>query len=122
MAFAVARNLIAGSQIPVAERAWAGLMRREARARLRYLLKDGAILCLPTTPCPAPVKGQAIPPLDVVRDRITCLAAHGGLTGVPQVSLPGATVDGLPVGLSIVGGHGSDATLVAVTKAMEDMT
>ena len=121
MAFVVARNLIAGSQIPAADRAWAGLMRREARARLKHLLDGGAILCLPTTPFPAPMKDQPIPALDIVRDRITCLAAHGGLTGVPQVSIPGATVDGLPVGLSIVGRHGSDATLVAVAKAMEDM-
>ena len=51
--------------------------------------------------------------------RIACLTAHGGLTGCPQVSLPGATVDGLPVGLSIVGGRGSDAALVAVAGAME---
>jgi amidase len=121
MAFVVARNLIAGSQISAADRAWAGLMRREARARLTHLLGDGAILCLPTTPFPAPVKGQGISALDIARDRITCLAAHGGLTGVPQVSIPGATVNGLPVGFSIVGAHGQDAMLVAVAKAMEDM-
>jgi amidase len=35
------------------------------------------------------------------------------------VSLPGAHVAGLPVGLSIVGARGSDAMLVAVAKAME---
>jgi len=122
MAFVVARNLIAGSRISAAERAWASLMQREARARLRHLLADGAILCLPTTPCPAPEKGQAISALDVVRDRITCLTAHGGLTGAPQVSLPGGTVNGLPVGLSIIGAHGQDAMLVAVAKAVEDMT
>ena len=121
MAFVVARNLIAGSQISAAERAWAGLMRIEARARLTHLLGDGAILCLPTTPFPAPTKGQAISALNIVRDRITCLAAHGGLTGVPQVSIPGATVNGLPVGLSIVGAHGQDAMLVAVAKAVENM-
>ncbi len=46
------------------------------------------------------------------------LASHGGLAGVPQVSLPGATVDGLPVGLSIVAGHGADAALVALARAM----
>jgi amidase len=34
-------------------------------------------------------------------------------------SAPGASVDGLPVGLSIVGGHGSDAALVAVARALE---
>jgi len=119
MAFVVARNLISGSQISASDRAWAGLMRREARARLGQLLKDGTILCLPTTPFPAPTKGQAIPALDILRDRITCLSAHGGLTGVPQVSIPGATVNGLPVGLSIVGAHGTDAMLVATAKAME---
>jgi len=45
-----------------------------------------------------------------------CLCCHGGLTGVPQVSIPGATVGGLPIGLSIVGGPGSDATLIAVAS------
>jgi amidase len=37
------------------------------------------------------------------------------------VSIPGATVDGLPIGLSVVGAHGQDAMLVAVAKAMEVM-
>jgi amidase len=121
MSFVVARNLVAGSQISAADRGWASLMRREARARLTYLLGDNAIVCLPTTPFPAPAKGQAIPVLDIMRDRITCLAAHGGLTGVPQVSIPGAAVNGLPVGLSIIGAHGQDAMLVAVAKAVQDV-
>jgi amidase len=47
-----------------------------------------------------------------------CLCCHGGLTGVPQVSIPGATIEGLPIGLSIVGGPGSDATLVAVAATL----
>jgi amidase len=38
---------------------------------------------------------------------------------VPQVSVPGARVDGLPVGLSIVGAPGSDAMLIAVAQALE---
>ena len=122
MAFVVARNLIAGSTVSAFDRQWASLMRVEARARLSYLLADGAVLCLPTTPFPAPLKGQPIPALDLVRDRITCLAAHGGLTGVPQVNLPGTTVGGAPVGLSIIGAHGQDAALVAVAKALEMMT
>jgi amidase len=97
-------------------------MREEARARLTRLLADGAILALPTTPCVAPLKGQPIGALDLLRDRITCLAAHGGLTGVPQVSIPGATAAGLPIGLSIIGAHGQDAALVAVAKSLEEMS
>ncbi len=122
MAFVVARNLIAGSQIPAADLAWAALMRREVRARLRTLVEGDAILCLPTTPFPAPLKGQPVTTLESVRNRITCLAAHGGLAGLPQVSIPGAKVNGLPVGFSIVGGHGKDAMLVSVARAMEDQS
>jgi amidase len=118
-AFSVARALVAGSMIPESERNWANLMRQEARGRLAYLLQPGTILCLPTTPFPAPRKGQKLSALDPLRDRITCLCAHGGLTGVPQVSLPLATVDGLPIGLSIIGPRGSDATLVAVARALK---
>jgi amidase len=119
MAFNVARGLVAGSTTPEADRSWAELMRQEARARMAYLLPHGTILCLPTTPFPAPKKGLSLPVLGPMRDRITCLCAQGGLTGVPQVSIPGATVDGLPIGLSIIGGRGTDAMLVAVALAMQ---
>jgi amidase len=95
-------------------------MRDEARARMRHLLPDGAILCLPTTPFPAPIKGLAISDQEPLRQRIAVLASHGGLAGVPQVSLPGAAVDGLPVGLSIVAGLGRDTDLIAVARAMEE--
>jgi amidase len=117
--FSVARNLTLASLAPESERQSAALMRAEARARLAWLLPPGTILCMPTTPFPAPPKGLGLPALDPLRARISCLTSHGGLTGVPQVNLPGALVDGRPVGLSILGAHGSDATLVAVARAME---
>ncbi|WP_089176674.1 amidase [Bosea sp. AS-1] len=120
MAFSVAAGLIAGSQVSASERNWAALMREEARARLRYLLPPGTILCLPTTPFPAPLRGLPMPTLQPMRDRITCLCAQGGLAGHPQVNLPGATVGDAPVGLSIIGARGSDASLIAVAQALED--
>ena len=119
-AFSVARNIILGSMIPESERGWARLVRREARGRMRYLLPEGTILCLPTTPFPAPKRGEPLSVAGAQRDRLLCLCCHGGMTGVPQVSIPGATVEGLPVGLSIVGGPGCDATLVAVARALEN--
>ena len=118
-AFSVARQLLLGSMVPPAEQSWAALMRQEVRGRMAHLLPPGTILCLPTTPFPAPLTGQPLSVLDPLRDRITCLCAQGGLAGHPQVNLPGATVDGLPVGLSIIGPRGSDATLVAVARALE---
>jgi amidase len=119
LAFSVARGLITASAIPESERQWAALMRAEARARLAWLVPPGTVLCMPTTPFPAPLKGLSLATLEPLRARITSLTASGGLTGVPQVTLPGATADGLPVGLSVVGAPGTDAALVAVAKAME---
>jgi amidase len=120
MAFGVARALVQGSLMTDAERSAATLMRIEARARLRLLLPPGTVLCLPTTPFPAPFKGLSLHELNPLRERISCLTSHGGLTGVPQVNIPGAKVDGAPVGLSIVGGRGTDLDLMRVAVAMEE--
>ncbi|HET7341520.1 MAG TPA: amidase [Methylomirabilota bacterium] len=116
--WSVARGLVAASAIAESERQWAALVRQEARARVVWLLPAGTILCMPTTPFPAPPRGLALGPRTAVSSRLLMLAAHGGLTGAPQVSVPGATVDGLPVGLSLVGGRGSDAALVATAVAL----
>jgi amidase len=120
LAFSVARGLVIGSMLTDSERSAAALMREEARARMRFLLPEGTILCLPTTPFPAPLKGLPVSALAFPRERISCLTSHGGLTGVPQVNLPGALVDGAPVGLSIVGGRGTDLDLLAVARALEN--
>jgi len=46
---------------------------------------------------------------------LTCVA---GTTGRPQISLPLAAVDGLPVGLSLLGARGADAVLLAFARDM----
>ena len=120
-AFNVARGLTLGSMYTDNERTRAALMREEARGRLRALLPQGTILCLPTTPFPAPKRGLAISELAFPRERISALTCLGGLTGSPQVNLPGALVDGAPVGLSIVGARGSDLDLAAVAREFAAM-
>jgi hypothetical protein len=59
-AYSVARDIFTGSQIPETERQWAQLVRQEARGRMRHLLAPGTILCLPTTPFPAPQRGAPL--------------------------------------------------------------
>jgi amidase len=118
-AFSVARGLVLGAATPEAERGWAALTRQEARGRLRHLLPPGTVLAMPTTPFPAPKVGLPLPALNPIRDAILCLCALGGLAGHPQVSLPGAEVEGRPVGLSLVAARGADALLVRMALAME---
>jgi amidase len=120
LAFSVARQVLLGSMMTDAERGAAALMRIEVRARIRHLLPAGTVLCLPTTPFPAPLKGLPNGVLTALRDRISCLTSHGGLTGVPQVSIPGAVVNGAPVGLSVIAARGADLDLLRVAIGLAD--
>ena len=81
-------------------------------------LDEGTVLCMPTTPFPAPPKGLSVSAQTPLRNRIACLCSHGGLTGVCQVNVPAAEVDGRPVGLSIVGRAGADAMIVELAVAL----
>lgn len=120
-AFSVAKGLVLGALSSEAERGWAELMRREVRGRLRHLLTPGTILAMPTTPFPAPKTGLPLGALTPLRDQILCLCAQGGLAGHPQVNLPGATVEGRPVGLSLLSARGADTLLVQTALAMEKL-
>ena len=119
-AFLVARTLLTASATSKADLIQAALMRDEVRARLNYLMPPGTIVCMPTTPIIAPLKNQPLPVLDRARDRINCMAAHGGLAGHPQLSLPLGEVNGAPVGLSILAARGADSLLVNVAKQLEE--
>ena len=41
------------------------------------------------------------------------------MLGAPQINLPLAEVDGLPVGLSLLGARGSDEMLIAFAREIE---
>lgn len=119
LAWSVARGLVAGAAWTESERSYAALTRREVTARLAHLLPPGTILCLPTTPFPAPRRGLPVSSLAMPRERISLLTCPAGHGGVPQVNLPGAVVDGAPVGLSILAGRGQDEALLTVARALE---
>lgn len=120
MAFNVARGFIAGSMMAESDKQWAALMRREARARLRHLLPPGTVLAMPTTPFPAPKKNLPLPEQNHVREMLLCLCAHGGLAGLPQISIPAANVAGAPVGLSLVAADGADAWAIRLAMRLAE--
>ena len=116
----VARTLVGAEAVTPAEREWASLMRHEVRGRLRDLLEPGAVLCLPTTPFPAPPVGLPLSRHNELGLRIASLCAVAGLSGLPQLSVPGGLAEGRPVGLSLVGPPGSELRLAALARALED--
>ena len=91
----------------------------EIRARLDDLLAEDEVLCLPSSPRSAPLKDTPTDDLEVrFRHQAMCLLCISGLGGLPQVSLPLATLDGLPLGLSLIARRGADGMLLSVATAV----
>jgi amidase len=88
--------------------------------RMSAMLADGSIVCLPTTPTPAPLRGEPLSTRNTLRRRISMLTCIAGTTGMPQINLPLTEVDGLPVGLSLLGKRGSDEILIAFGRDVAD--
>jgi aspartyl-tRNA(Asn)/glutamyl-tRNA(Gln) amidotransferase subunit A len=103
----------------------AGARNRRAKVRRWFLrqLERVDVLLLPTTPYPAPSADQRTVDLgthgvvDVDRVGPGWLTSIVNLAGLPAVNIPvDRTLDGLPVGVTIVGGDGAEAMLSAVVQ------
>lgn len=79
----------------------------------RVLAQPGRLLVLPTTPSPPPALDDGMEAVQDVRTRAQQLLCLAGLAGLPQLSMPWTTVDGAPVGLSLIGRRGDDAAVLA---------
>lgn len=80
---------------------------------LHSLMQPGDVLCLPTSPRIAPLKNTPTDQIEVeYRNQAMCLLCIAGLGGLPQISLPLAELDGMPLGLSLVGARGCDHHLL----------
>lgn len=75
-------------------------------------------LVLPASPVPPPPRGSDEVELESgaapLRAALLALTAPFSLTGLPVLCVPFARVDGLPVGVQLVGRRGSDEHLLAV--------
>jgi amidase len=102
------------------------VQRREQYFRsLHEFLGPDDLLCMPTTPALAPRKGD--PPRrsssgSGYYPRTLSLTSVAGMGRMPQVSLPIADADGVPVGLSLLARHGQDPFLLQVAKNVDRET
>jgi amidase len=118
--FEVAERYRFASAITEAEVGAAKSARDAIVTRMNAVLAGGTVVCLPTTPTPAPPRGERLSTRNVLRPRISTLTSIAGTTGTPQINLPLAQVDGLPVGLSLLGARGSDEMLIAFACEVAD--
>ena len=73
-----------------------------------------ASLLMPTMPDIAPLASDPDGALEDYRNRAIRMLCISGLAACPQLTLPLATRNGAPFGISLVGPVGSDRSLVAL--------
>jgi amidase len=116
--FEVAERYRFASAISDAEVTAAKSAREAIIDHMTAILSDRTVVCLPTTPTPAPPLGERLSTRHSLRPRISALTCIAGTTGAPQINLPLAEIDGLPVGLSLLGAKGSDELLIAFAREL----
>jgi amidase len=121
----VGERFAAASRVTATDAAAGWALRRALQARLRALLAGGAVLVYPTSPCPAPLLTASPAEQEDVREATVGVTAIAGLAGLPEVTLPAATVPvagatgaagRAPVGLSLVAAPGRDRALLALAR------
>src|SRR5262249_13653334 len=83
--------------------------RSEIIKRLDELLPPGTALCLPTAPrVPPPRNMPASFTEQEYRAQAMQVLCIAGLSGLPQITMPLAKLNDLPLGISVVGWRGSE--------------
>jgi amidase len=113
---AVATRFAVASKVTEAEYRDASTKRGAAKARVLALLGDDGVLVVPTMPGIAPRLDSDEAEFERFRARAIPILCVAGLAGVPQISLPLATVDGCPLGLSLIAPPGRDRALIGLAR------
>lgn len=118
-----ARTFLAGEPVD-ADRYRAALdVRRTMVEELRSMFEhvDAVVTTNFALPWPIPAIGEPWSPVPIL-DGNTAMVWASNLTGLPAVSIPIGSVDGLPVGVQFVGPIGSDRRLMALAHAVQKET
>ncbi len=92
----------------------------EVVERIDNLLSGNKVICLPTATSVAPMLDRSLEDRQGVRSLLGHLMCTGGMTGCPQVTIPSATSDGLPVGFSLLGARGTDEMLISIAQELAE--
>jgi amidase len=106
------------STIDPADIATARQRREEIATRMDVLLGGDAVLLVPSMPGIAPLRNSPPEVVNAVRAHALPMMCIAGLARLPQVSLPLATLESCPLGLSLIAARGNDTMLLALARKL----
>jgi amidase len=93
----------------------------EIKFHLDDLIGETDVLCLPSSARIAPLKNTPVDEIEIdFRNQAMCLLCVSGLGGLPQISLPLAQLNGMPLGLSLISRGGNDEMLLDLARVICD--
>jgi Asp-tRNA(Asn)/Glu-tRNA(Gln) amidotransferase A subunit family amidase len=119
----VRERAASAAAITPAARAHAARRRGEIAGELAFALAQHEVLLAPAAPVVAPVRGSEVVELGggrtrTVREALLSCAVPFAQGPFPALSVPAGEVDGLPVGLQLVGAPGADEALIALAARL----
>ncbi len=113
---AVAERIDLASTVDPATFARAAANRERLSDRLSQLLGADGVIVLPTAHDLPPLRTASLLAQVAFREKTLALTCVASLCRLPQVNIPAVTVEGCPVGLSLIAGHRNDHLLMAAAE------
>ena len=111
--FSVTEGYLMASNITDQQVKEAKFLRKRIVSRMNTLLTNQTVVCIPTAPSLPPLLKENLSIKRQLVPRIVQLTCIAGTLGAPQINIPAAEIDGVPIGLSLIGARGSDEMLLA---------
>lgn len=115
---AAALRFAVASRVTDAEYREAREQRLAVMQRVHDLVGKDRVLVLPSTSSIAPKVDAPEEEFERVRSRSIGILCIAGLSGLPQISFPAGTVEGGPLGLSLIGPPGRDRALIELAATV----
>jgi amidase len=108
----IAQRFEAAKRAANADTRHAQIFRRDIQTKAADLLDHDAVFLLPTAPTIAPKIGLSESAAPAQREHTLRISCISPMLGLPEISIPMATVEGVPIGLSFIAPQNADRMLL----------
>jgi putative urate catabolism protein len=107
-----------GKALSDEDKAKAHAFLREWNENKSKWMPDGCVLLMPTVPDIAPLNSSSGEQMDIERQVLLGLTSIAGLSGWPQLQIPAIRIEGMPIGISLLGKTDMDLSVIQLGQRL----